>query len=300
MVSKSQALENCTPLHLAAWLGNHAEVVRLLLAHDGVQANAAVGLHDYVPPAANVQMSGEVSWRHLPPLRVRLGLAAVPQGRHRAAPGRAGEPPGCGHGAAGLGQDGRQRRGRGWQDGVAPRGGRSEVNSLDGCGRSPLQVAVELGRHRELGVLLAEPRVNLNLATGCDGDTALTLAFKLGRRDMVKELLGQPRLRANTRNWDNKTMVHYLWDSLRSDQQLKDDDHFHLDCTELLMGRGDVQRYLQGLATDRQMFHNSTNAFLVGAAVVAAATFAGFLNPPPRPPNHHHHHRCRSSQVLLH
>ncbi|MCO5571809.1 hypothetical protein L7F22_025557 [Adiantum nelumboides] len=47
-----------------------------------------------------------------------------------------------------------------------------------------------------------------------------------------------------------------------------------------LLERGEVQRYLEGMYRDRQVYVDAANAVLVGAALIAGITFAGWLQPP--------------------
>eukprot|EP00250_Pteridium_aquilinum_P012145 c20533_g1_i1 orf=284-2809(+) len=53
-----------------------------------------------------------------------------------------------------------------------------------------------------------------------------------------------------------------------------------LDIEAVLFKRPGVASYIEGLYRDRQIYVDSTNAILVGAALIASVTFAGWLQPP--------------------
>ncbi|KAI5069506.1 hypothetical protein GOP47_0015807 [Adiantum capillus-veneris] len=105
------------------------------------------------------------------------------------------------------------------------------------------------------------------------GRTALHWAVLLRRRDIVellcdKEPSFKDRVRACEEDAQGISPVQYA-----TERNMQ-------DIEAVLFKRNAVKDYIDGLYRDRQIYVDSTNAILVGAALIASVTFAGWLQPP--------------------
>ncbi len=100
--------------------------------------------------------------------------------------------------------------------------------------------------------------------------TPLHLASFYGHTGVVNALCADPkqRLKAHTENNDGVT-------SLQIAMELK-----HEEIARILMARPEVEKEVERLYRDRQVHVDAANAILVGAALIATVTFAGWLQPP--------------------
>jgi len=100
--------------------------------------------------------------------------------------------------------------------------------------------------------------------------TPLHLASFYGHTGVVNALCADPkqRLKAHTENNDGVT-------SLQIAMELK-----HEEIARILMARPEVEKEVERLYRDRQVHVDAANAILVGAALIASVTFAGWLQPP--------------------
>jgi hypothetical protein len=102
--------------------------------------------------------------------------------------------------------------------------------------------------------------------------TPLHLASFYGHTGVVNALCADPkqRLEAHTENNDGVT-------SLQIAMEMK-----HEEIGRILMARPEVEKDMKRLYRDRQVHVDAANAILVGAALIASVTFAGWLQPPLR------------------
>ncbi|CAM6069008.1 unnamed protein product [Sphagnum tenellum] len=100
--------------------------------------------------------------------------------------------------------------------------------------------------------------------------TPLHLASFYGHIDVVNALCADPKkhLEAHTENKDGVT-------SLQIAVEMK-----HEEIARILMARPEVEKDMKRLYRDRQVHVDAANAILVGAALIASVTFAGWLQPP--------------------
>jgi hypothetical protein len=100
--------------------------------------------------------------------------------------------------------------------------------------------------------------------------TPLHLASLFGRTSVVKALCEDTtgRLRANTESRSGITAFQIATEMM------------HGEIVEILKERPEVPKYVEGLYRDRQAHVDAANAILVGAALIASVTFAGWLQPP--------------------
>ncbi|KAI5069838.1 hypothetical protein GOP47_0016139 [Adiantum capillus-veneris] len=103
------------------------------------------------------------------------------------------------------------------------------------------------------------------------GRTALHWAVLFDRRDIVAQLCDEaPSFRETVRTWEKDaqgvTPIGYA-----TERNVQD--------IEAVLSRRN-EYYIDSLYRDRQIYVDSTNAILVGAALIASVTFAGWLQPP--------------------
>ncbi|MCO5566424.1 hypothetical protein L7F22_020101 [Adiantum nelumboides] len=105
------------------------------------------------------------------------------------------------------------------------------------------------------------------------GRTALHWAVLLHRRDIVDQLCEKEpsfkeRVRVCEEDAQGISPVQYATERNMQDIEV------------VLFRRDAVKDYIAGLYRDRQIYVDSTNAILVGAALIASVTYAGWLQPP--------------------
>jgi hypothetical protein len=98
----------------------------------------------------------------------------------------------------------------------------------------------------------------------------LHLASLFGHTSVVKALCEHTTglLRANTESRSGITAFQIATEMM------------HGEIVEILKERPEVPKYVEGLYRDRQAHVDAANAILVGAALIASVTFAGWLQPP--------------------
>jgi hypothetical protein len=98
----------------------------------------------------------------------------------------------------------------------------------------------------------------------------LHLASLYGRARVVKALCEDTkgRLRAHTENEKGITALQIAMEK------------GHAEIVKTLLERPEVEKKVEGLYRDRQVHVDAANAILVGAALIASVTFAGWLQPP--------------------
>jgi hypothetical protein len=100
--------------------------------------------------------------------------------------------------------------------------------------------------------------------------SALHLALLFGHASVVKALCEdtKERLRANTENKRGITGLQIATEK------------GYAQIVKNLLERPEVAKQVEGLYRDRQVHVDAANAILVGAALIASVTFAGWLQPP--------------------
>jgi ankyrin repeat protein len=122
--------------------------------------------------------------------------------------------------------------------------------------------------------LLEHPKLDVN-AQDNKKRTPLLYAIAAGDVDMVKVLCQKDRfhrLRATEENPDGRTPLQIVAEA-NSNPSMK-------AIEKVLLERHEVKDFVDRLYRDRQVFVDAANALLVGAALIASVTFAGWLQPP--------------------
>lgn len=101
-----------------------------------------------------------------------------------------------------------------------------------------------------------------------EGQTPLHLASLTGSLGAVKFLTAQEILRADLEDKSGQTAF-----------EIADEVGWH-EIVKVLLTRVDVADYLSKRRAERTLYGDGTNAILVGAALIASITFAGWLQPP--------------------
>ncbi|CAK9265558.1 unnamed protein product [Sphagnum jensenii] len=116
--------------------------------------------------------------------------------------------------------------------------------------------------------------------------TPLHFAVLRGHVDIVRQLLSHKSLDVNAEDSYHRTPLQIAVEGDRSRHakdggKLSDGDKIKRKQIEkLLMERAEVKDLVERLYRDREVFINAVNALLVGAALIATVTFAGWLTPP--------------------
>ncbi len=160
--------------------------------------------------------------------------------------------------------------------------------------RRALNWAVKMG-HREVVELLIDMRyiVDLNAASNVRGllDTAdvksygwrqtpLALAVLSANFEMVKFLCGVTNgdLRTDAKNRKGQSAIQIAFNESR--YRARAEGHVRYEIWEHIMKRDDSKREVKRLTEERKVHVDAINAILVGTALIATATFAGWLSPP--------------------
>lgn len=101
----------------------------------------------------------------------------------------------------------------------------SQPNAHDESGKTALHIAVDLGNHPIVELLLEDPRINVNLADNQQKYTALHLAAENGYADCIQALL-RKGARVNVSNVRGQTPLHLCC------------KHAFTDCVQLLLAHG--------------------------------------------------------------
>jgi ankyrin repeat protein len=125
--------------------------------------------------------------------------------------------------------------------------------------------------------LLEHPKLDVN-APDNNKKTPLLYAIEAGSVDMVKVLCQKDkfhRLRATEENSDGDTPLQIVVEANNPSEAP------NMKAIEkVLLERPEVKDFVDRLYRDRQVFVDAANALLVGAALIASVTFAGWLQPP--------------------
>ncbi|KAL3702474.1 hypothetical protein R1sor_020496 [Riccia sorocarpa] len=125
-----------------------------------------------------------------------------------------------------------------------------------------------LGHDKLLQILLSilEPS-DVNVEDS-DNQTPLHYATIVGHTAVVKVLIEKPMLRANQEDGYCRTALQIAV------------MHKRKDIEKLLLDRPEVKDWVDRLYRDRQVYVDAANAILVGVALIASVTYAGWLQPP--------------------
>ncbi|CAK9209795.1 unnamed protein product [Sphagnum troendelagicum] len=129
-----------------------------------------------------------------------------------------------------------------------------------------------------------QPEVDVNFQAKWEdkrnSSTSLHFAVLRGHVDIVRQLLSQKSLDVNAEDSKERTPLQIAVEGDRS-RHAKDGDKIQRkQIKKLLMERAEVKDLVERLYRDREVFINAVNALLVGAALIATVTFAGWLTPP--------------------
>ncbi len=135
---------------------------------------------------------------------------------------------------------------------------------------APLHFAA-LGGHQEaVKELLSHRNLDVNQKDN-KNRTPLLCAIKGDKLEVVKALcFNDPanRIRATEEFTDHRTPIQIV-----TEANMK-------EIEKVLLERPEVKDFIDRLYRDRQVFVDAANALLVGAALIASVTFAGWLQPP--------------------
>ncbi|CAK9230866.1 unnamed protein product [Sphagnum troendelagicum] len=135
---------------------------------------------------------------------------------------------------------------------------------------SPLHFAALGGHVEAVKELLPHHNLDVN-ATDNKDRTPLLCAIKENKLGVVKALCfddPEKRIRATEEYTDGRTPIQ-----IATEANMK-------DIEKVLLERPEVKDFLDRLYRDRQVLVDAANALLVGAALIASVTFAGWLQPP--------------------
>ncbi|BBN04696.1 hypothetical protein MPTK1_3g06940 [Marchantia polymorpha subsp. ruderalis] len=115
----------------------------------------------------------------------------------------------------------------------------------------------------------------INRQYNCDGQTALHFAVSGRRIEVVEALLGSKSVLRNVEDKRFRTPCELLSEIVRTSYSstVKDTE-------ALLLKDEDVKAFMEKQYRDRQVHVDAGNTALVGAALIASVTFAGWLQPP--------------------
>jgi hypothetical protein len=114
--------------------------------------------------------------------------------------------------------------------------------------------------------------------------TPLALAVLSANFKMVKFLchLTEGDLRTDAKNWKGKSSIQMAFKESRYGARANYGSQMHVryDIWNYIMERADSQTEVKKLTEERKVHVDAINAILVGTALIATATFAGWLSPP--------------------
>jgi ankyrin repeat protein len=133
----------------------------------------------------------------------------------------------------------------------------------------PLHFAALGGHVEAVKELLLHHDLDVN-AKDNKNRTPLLCAIKEDKLGVVKALCSDPlnRMRATEEPSDGRTPIQ-----IATEADMK-------EIEKVLLERPEVKDFVDRLYRDRQVFVDAANALLVGAALIASVTFAGWLQPP--------------------
>jgi ankyrin repeat protein len=134
----------------------------------------------------------------------------------------------------------------------------------------PLHFAALGGHVEAVKELLLHHNLDVNAKDNKDR-TPLLCAIKEDKLEVVKALCfhdPERRIRATEEYTDGRTPIQ-----IATEGNMK-------EIEKVLLERPEVKDFIDRLYRDRQVFVDAANALLVGAALIASVTFAGWLQPP--------------------
>ncbi|KAH8960383.1 hypothetical protein BDL97_06G129400 [Sphagnum fallax] len=135
---------------------------------------------------------------------------------------------------------------------------------------SPLHFAALGGHVEAVRELLLHQNLDVN-AKDNKNRTPLLCAIKEDKLGVVKALCfddPEKRIRATEEYIDGRTPIQIATEANMKEME------------KVLLERPEVKDFIDRLYRDRQVFVDAANALLVGAALIASVTFAGWLQPP--------------------
>lgn len=277
-VNALDCVSELTPLHLAVWMADQVELVRLLLEHHAILPGARIGssvnwmngLLISNVLVAQVQNKGDRLGQLLPGPNLEDPFSSYDsvvwtEGRATVQIPR--------EGGTALHIAAQENRVGCLRELLAHP--KTDCNATDVYGMTALHHAAGKGHITLLRALISDDRVNINPAAASKGrhhhDTPLQVAIRTEQLHVVRELCAHPRLRANTRNGADQTALHMVWSRPGDVAE---------DMKVALLRREDVRTAIQEMQGERQMYQGASNALLVGGAIVAGCTFSSWLQPP--------------------
>ncbi|OAE23131.1 hypothetical protein AXG93_3986s1160 [Marchantia polymorpha subsp. ruderalis] len=157
----------------------------------------------------------------------------------------------------------------------------ASVNVGDFSFRTPLHLACAR-RYRQgedvVAILLSNSNVDLN-AKDCCGYTPLHWAVHVGASGVVTLLLKR-NIKLDEKDVDGKTAVHHVHAAARSTAGDVQRRETMLEVEGVLTSDPRVEKRIDRMYRDRQVYVDAANAILVGAALIASVTYGGWLQPP--------------------
>jgi len=144
-----------------------------------------------------------------------------------------------------------------------------DVNIQDQVGKTALHYSGEKGYEMVVIKILEAPNVNVNAETRRH-ENALHLAMREDNVSMVKILATNQQLRVTQENLDGETPFQIAFEMKKPNSK---------SIESLLSEHPSIKNYVDVLYRDQQVYVDTTNAILVGAALIAILTFAYWLQP---------------------
>ncbi|BFI06841.1 hypothetical protein MPTK1_2g06530 [Marchantia polymorpha subsp. ruderalis] len=129
-----------------------------------------------------------------------------------------------------------------------------------------------------VAILVGNSSVDLN-AKDCCGYTPLHWAVHVGALGAVNLLL-ERKIKLDEKDVDGNNALHHVHAAARStagDVQRRD---LMLELESVVTSDPRVEKRIDRMYRDRQVYVDAANAILVGAAVIASVTYGGWLQPP--------------------
>jgi ankyrin repeat protein len=142
------------------------------------------------------------------------------------------------------------------------------IQAENGC--TALHNSVLMFNEAVFNKILEAPNVNVNVVTR-QHENALHLAVRGDNVSMVKILAKNPQLGVTQENLQGETPFQIAFEMEQPNSK---------SIERLLSELPSVEKYVDVLYRDRQVYVAAANAILVGAALIATLTFACWLQPP--------------------
>ncbi|OAE23132.1 hypothetical protein AXG93_3986s1170 [Marchantia polymorpha subsp. ruderalis] len=158
------------------------------------------------------------------------------------------------------------------------------VNMGDFSHRTPLHLSYARcpGQRETLATdvvtILVTNSIDLN-AKDCCGYTPLHWAVHVGAPGVVTLLLKR-KIKLDEKDVDGKTVVHHMHAAARSTVGDVQRRETMLELEGVVTSDPRVEKRIDRMYRDRQVYVDAANAILVGAALIASVTYGGWLQPP--------------------